>query len=99
MRAKCAIILHVDVITTHINADFDTIASMLAAKKLYPGAVLVLPGSKEESVRGFLLQSALYAMEILKPREIDLSAVTRVILVDIRNSSRIGVFREVVARP
>lgn len=88
-----------DVITTHINADFDTIASMLAAKKLYPGAVLVLPGSKEESVRGFLLQSALYAMEILKPREIDLSAVTRVILVDIRNSSRIGVFREVVARP
>jgi len=89
----------VDVITTHINADFDTIASMLAAKKLYPGAVLVLPGSKEESVRGFLLQSALYAMEILKPKEVDLSAVTRVILVDIRNSSRIGVFREVVARP
>lgn len=88
-----------DVITTHINADFDTIASMLAAKKLYPGAVLVLPGSKEESVRGFLLQSALYAMEIHKLREVDLSAVTRVILVDIRNSSRIGAFREVIRRP
>jgi len=89
----------VDVITTHINADFDTIASMLAAKKLYPGAVLVLPGSKEESVRGFLLQSALYAIEIRKIREVDLSAITRVILVDIRNSSRIGAFREVVQRP
>jgi len=89
----------VDVITTHINADFDTIASMLAAKKLYPGAVLVLPGSKEESVRGFLLQSALYAMEIRKLKEVDLSAVTRVILVDIRNSSRIGAFRDVIHRP
>ncbi|GAB4368312.1 MAG: CBS domain-containing protein [Deltaproteobacteria bacterium] len=88
-----------EVITTHINADFDTIASMLAAKKLYPEALLVLPGSKEESVRGFLLQSALYAMEIHKLREVDLSAVTRVILVDIRNSSRIGAFREVVHRP
>lgn len=88
-----------DVITTHINADFDTIASMLAAKKLYPEALLVLPGSKEESVRGFLLQSALYAMEIHKLREVDLSAVTRVILVDIRNSSRIGAFREVIRRP
>lgn len=88
-----------DVITTHINADFDTIASMLAAKKLYPDALLVLPGSKEESVRGFLLQSALYAMEIHKLREVDLSTVTRVILVDIRNSSRIGAFREVVNRP
>lgn len=88
-----------DVITTHINADFDTIASMLAARKLYPDAVLVLPGSKEESVRGFLLQSALYAIEIRKLREVDLSAVTRVILVDIRNSSRIGAFREVVNRP
>jgi tRNA nucleotidyltransferase (CCA-adding enzyme) len=89
----------VDVITTHVNADFDTIASMLAARKLYPGAVLVLPGSKEETVKGFLLQSALYALEMRKAREIDLSAVTRVILVDIRNSSRIGVFRDVVFRP
>jgi len=41
-----------DVITTHLNADFDTIASMLAACKLYPGAVCVLPGSQEETVKG-----------------------------------------------
>jgi tRNA nucleotidyltransferase (CCA-adding enzyme) len=88
-----------EVITTHINADFDTIASMVAARKLYPGAVVVLPGSQEETVKGFLLQSAFYALELRKAREIDLSKVTRVILVDIRNSARIGVFREVVKRP
>ncbi|MGE5189800.1 MAG: CBS domain-containing protein [Gemmatimonadota bacterium] len=88
-----------DVITTHVNADFDTIASMVAARKLYPGAILVLPGSKEESVKGFLLQSALYALEMRKARDIDLSGVTRLILVDIRNSSRIGVFRELIGKP
>src|SRR5512143_358943 len=88
-----------EIITTHINADFDTIASMVAAKKLYPGAVLVLPGSKEESVKGFLLQSALYALDMRKAREIALSEVTRLVLVDIRNSSRIGIFRELVGKP
>jgi tRNA nucleotidyltransferase (CCA-adding enzyme) len=88
-----------DVITTHVNADFDTIASMVAARKLYPGAVIVLPGTQEETVKGFLLQSAFYALEVRKAREIDLSRVTRVILVDIRNSARIGVFGEVVRRP
>ncbi len=88
-----------DVITTHVNADFDTIASMLAARKLYPEAVLVLPGSKEESVKGFLLQSALYALEMKKAREIDLSRVTRLILVDIRNSTRIGPFRKLLKKP
>jgi tRNA nucleotidyltransferase (CCA-adding enzyme) len=89
----------VDVITTHINADFDTIASMLAAHKLYPDAVTVLPGSQEETVKGFLVQSAFYTLPMRKPREIDLSRVRRLILVDIRNSSRIGVFADLVGRP
>ena len=88
-----------EVITTHINADFDTIASMLAARKLYPGAVLVLPGAKEETVKGFLLQSALYAVEMKKVREIDLEKVTRLILVDIRKSSRIGPFQDLIGKP
>jgi tRNA nucleotidyltransferase (CCA-adding enzyme) len=48
-----------DVITTHINADFDSMASMLAAKKLYPHAVLVFPGSQERSLRDFFIHSTL----------------------------------------
>src|SRR5512139_539121 len=88
-----------DVITTHVNADFDTIASMLAAHKLYPDAVTVLPGSQEESVKGFLVQSAFYTLPMRKPREIDLDKVRRLILVDIRNSTRIGIFGELVGRP
>ena len=34
------------IITTHINADFDALASMLAAQKLYPEALVVFPGSQ-----------------------------------------------------
>ncbi len=88
-----------DVITTHLNADFDTIGSMLAAHKLYPDAVCVIPGSQEESVKGFLVQSAFYSLPMRKPREIDLEQVRRLVLVDIRNRSRIGVFGELVGKP
>jgi tRNA nucleotidyltransferase (CCA-adding enzyme) len=89
----------VDVITTHVNADFDTIGSMLAAHKLYPDAVCVLPGSQEESVKGFLVQSAFYSLPMRKPREVDLDRVRRLVLVDIRNSSRIGMFGELAGKP
>jgi tRNA nucleotidyltransferase (CCA-adding enzyme) len=38
-----------EVITTHMNADFDALASMLAAKKLYPEAKISwCPGKKLE---------------------------------------------------
>ncbi|MCP4715961.1 MAG: CBS domain-containing protein [Deltaproteobacteria bacterium] len=81
-----------DIITTHINADFDALASMLAAKKIYPDAKLVFPGAQEKSIRDFLLQSTLYLMDIEKAGNISLKDVTRLILVDIRQGSRIGKF-------
>ena len=53
-----------DVITSHINADFDSLASALAAKKLYPDAVIVFPGSMEKKVRDFI--DAFHPIEIRK---------------------------------
>jgi len=88
-----------DVITTHTNADFDSLASMLAAKKLYPNAVLVFPGSQERSLRDFFIHSTLYALEVERIRNIDLRAVDRLILVDTRQISRIGKFSEIVSEP
>ena len=38
--------VHTEIITTHINADFDALASMIAAKRLYPEATLVFSGSQ-----------------------------------------------------
>jgi len=42
------------VITTHINADFDGLASMIAARKLYPEAIMAFPGSQEKNLRDFI---------------------------------------------
>jgi len=88
-----------DVITTHTNADFDALASMLAAKKLYPDAVLVFPGSQERSLREFFIHSALYALEVERMKNIDLQEVRRLILVDTRQVSRIGKFSEIIQKP
>ena len=87
-----------DVITTHINADFDSMASMLAAKRLYPGAVLVFPGSQERSLRDFFIHSTLYSFEAERIKNIDLQEVKRLILVDTRQISRIGKFAELLTK-
>lgn len=87
------------VITTHINADFDAFASMLAAQKLYPDALVVFPGSQEKNLRDFFVKSMVYLYNIVKIKEIDLKAVSRLILVDTRQASRIGKFAGIVHRP
>ena len=88
-----------EVITTHINADFDSLASMLAAKKLYPQAILVFPGSQEKNLREFFIQSTFYLFQAERLKNVDFSAITRLILVDTRQPGRIGKFKEIVGRP
>ncbi|NIQ38046.1 MAG: CBS domain-containing protein [Proteobacteria bacterium] len=88
-----------EVITTHINADFDALASMLAAKKIYTGATLVFPGSQERSLRDFFVHSTLYVFETERIKNIDMKKITRLILVDSRQLSRIGKFSEIIGRP
>ena len=41
-------------ITSHLNTDFDSLASMFAIQKLYPDAVVCPPGSMNRKVRDFL---------------------------------------------
>jgi len=84
------------VITTHINADFDALASMIAANKLYPEAALVFPGAQEKNLRNFFLHSASYLFNFLKLKHVELDCVKRLILVDTRQRSRIGKFAELV---
>lgn len=43
-----------EAIFTHQNADFDAVASMLAAHKLHPNAIPVLPSRQESNVADFL---------------------------------------------
>jgi len=88
-----------DIITCHLNADFDALASMMAANKLYPDAHLVFPGAQERSMRDFFLQSTIYAMKFDKIKNVDMDTVTRLILVDTKTPERIGRFAEILDRP
>ena len=85
------------VITTHFNADFDCLASMLAAKKLYPDARIVFPGAQEKNVRDFLKASD-YSFQFDKLKNISLDEITTLIIVDTRLTGRIGPFESVVKR-
>jgi tRNA nucleotidyltransferase (CCA-adding enzyme) len=70
------------VILTHENADFDAIASLLAAHKLYPSAKPILPHRVNRNVQAFL---SLYGpgFPFLRPDELPRGQhVQRVILVD-----------------
>ena len=84
------------VITSHNNADFDSLSSMVAAKKLYPDAILVFPGSQEKTLREFLINSTLYVYDIAKMKKIDYDKIDTLILVDTRQKTRIGDFAKVV---
>jgi len=86
----------VDLITTHLNADFDGLASMVAARKLYPGAALVFPGGTQETVRSFL---AVHDLGITRLKDLDLAQVTRLILVDTQEPERIGPLKDLCSNP
>jgi tRNA nucleotidyltransferase (CCA-adding enzyme) len=88
-----------EVITTHINADFDALACMLAAKKLYPEAILVFPGSQEGSLRDFFVRSTIYVFEAERMKNVDLDRITRLVLVDTRQMSRVGKFAQILKKP
>ncbi|MCX7918619.1 MAG: CBS domain-containing protein [bacterium] len=90
--------MNLSIIVGHSNSDFDVVASMVAAKKLYPHAQLVFAGSQEKSVRNYL---AAYPQLVpaVKAKQINLAEVTEMILVDTRYASRIGIFAELLNRP
>jgi tRNA nucleotidyltransferase (CCA-adding enzyme) len=77
------------VITSHMNADFDALASMIAASKLYPDAVLIFPGSQEKNLSSFFIQSATYLFDFRSFKDIDPASVHTLVVVDTRQRSRI----------
>ena len=87
------------VITTHVNADFDALASMLAAQKLYPDALVVFPGSQEKNLKNFFINSMAYLFNMVDINDIDYSKVKQLILVDTRQRGRIGKLTELLEKP
>jgi len=86
-----------EVISTHINADFDALASMVAVAKLYPKARHLFPGSQERNVREFLRETR-FPFQPDRLKGFPFEAMTRLILVDVKRITRIGPLRDIASR-
>jgi tRNA nucleotidyltransferase (CCA-adding enzyme) len=87
-----------EVVTTHINTDFDGLAAMAAASRLYPGARLALPGGADRNVKHFLsLHGDLLDVETSK--DLPRSGIRHVILVDTQMRSRMGELADLLDLP
>nr|MBF0223281.1 CBS domain-containing protein [Desulfobulbaceae bacterium] len=82
-----------EIITTHLHADFDSLASMVAAHKLYPEAIMVFSGSQERNVRDYLAHTQL-PHEFQRLKNIDIAEITKLIIVDTRQQNRLGRFAD-----
>jgi len=77
------------VITTHRNTDFDALASVVAALKLFPEATAILPRSINPNVKAFLsIHKDLYDFYLNKT--VNLDEITELIVVDTNQWSRIA---------
>src|SRR5512135_1774151 len=74
--------------TTHKNADFDALASVIAAKLIFPAAAVVLPKTLNPNVKAFLsIHKELF--ETYSASEVDLELVNRLVVVDTASWSRL----------
>jgi tRNA nucleotidyltransferase (CCA-adding enzyme) len=87
----------VELIISHMNADFDACASMVGARRLYPDAKLVFPGSQERRLRDFI--EDFFPIDTLRVRDIALASVSRLIIVDTKSPERIGPLAELLSKP
>jgi tRNA nucleotidyltransferase (CCA-adding enzyme) len=76
------------VITTHKNMDLDALGGVLAAKKLYHGAIVVLPDSKGSDVVKLLSENP-DVLEFIEESHFTQDNVEKIIIVDTNNIDRI----------
>ncbi|CAI2718899.1 CBS domain-containing protein [Nitrospina watsonii] len=84
-----------EIITTHISADFDCVAAMVATQKLYPDAHMAFSSSMEKSVQEYLHAFG-NPFQFTRAKDVDLTKVTRLIVVDTQDAERIGVFKSLL---
>ena len=73
----------------HINVDFDCLASMAAAKLLYPDFIIVIPDNKEYAVSEYLKDEVDF-FDYIFASKLD-EDITEIIMVDNSDLSRSGV--------
>lgn len=87
------------VITSHSNADYDALASMVAAGKLYPEAALIAPSMQERPEPHYFADSIAYLFDLRQARDIDFSDVETLVVVDTRQPDRLPQVASLLGKP
>ena len=87
-----------EVIVTHGNTDFDAFAAMLAARRLYPGAVVAV-GALNRNVRDFYRLHAEELGAVVEASRLELDAIRRLVVVEAAQASRLGELEQVALDP
>lgn len=69
------------IVTTHINTDFDGLASIIGITILFPGTIGVIPKMVNNNVQRFLATHK-SAFDLILPNEVDHSQVEKLFVVD-----------------
>ncbi len=83
-------------ITCHENADFDAFAALVGASLLYSDAYLLFPGTQENNLQRYIEEVANSHFQILSTKAFndlsdeDLDKITRLVVVDTKQKSRLS---------
>jgi len=83
------------VIATHVSSDFDSFAGMIAAKKIYPEAEILMPSSINSNVRRFIALHEDGLPPLKDPDDIDIKSISRIIMIDTKIPSRLGLLKNI----
>jgi tRNA nucleotidyltransferase (CCA-adding enzyme) len=86
------------VIATHGNTDFDAFGAMLAARLLYPEAVVAV-ATLNRNVRDFYRLHAEELGAVSELSRLELDAIRRLIVVEVTSASRLGDLEQVALDP
>jgi len=87
-----------EVIATHANTDFDAFASLLAARRLYPDAVVAIHGTLNRNVREFYRLHA-DELDAVEASRLEPESIRRLIVIETTSASRLGELEPVAHDP
>ncbi len=87
-----------EVIATHGNTDFDAFAAMIAARRLYPGAVVAV-GALNRNVRDYFRLHAEELEPVVETGRLELDAIRRLVVIETVDASRLGDLEHVALDP
>ena len=87
-----------EIVIGHVNADFDSLAAIVAARKVYTRSELVFLGSQKRNVREFVSLHKEY-LQFLNVKQLEKEEIDSLIVVDTKIAERLGEIQDVAYLP